>query len=41
MLWDYDPWSPNDEIGRCTVRVSDLAPGQTQDLWLDVRSHSE
>ncbi|GAB4823698.1 hypothetical protein N2152v2_010744 [Parachlorella kessleri] len=41
VLWDYDPYSPNDEIGRCELDVSELQPGQTADMWLDVVSHSE
>lgn len=41
IVWDYDPWSPNDEIGRCEIKLTELAPGQTKDLWLDVVSHSE
>ncbi|PRW58761.1 DNA polymerase kappa [Chlorella sorokiniana] len=41
VLYDYDWASANDEIGRACVRVKDLPPGQTQDLWLDVGSESE
>lgn len=41
VLWDYDPYSPNDEIGRCEVKLSELEAGRSLDLWLDVVSHSE
>jgi len=40
-LWDYDPLSPNDEIGRCEIAVKDIPEGQAQDLWLDVHNESE
>ena len=40
-LWDYDWASPNDEIGRATLALSALRPGQAADLWLDVQSESE
>jgi hypothetical protein len=40
-LWDYDPLSPNDEIGRCEIAIKDIPEGQTQDLWLDVHNEGE
>lgn len=38
VLYDYDWASANDEIGRAFVKLSDLQPGQTRDLWLEVAS---
>lgn len=40
-LWDYDAFSPNDEIGRCEIAIKDIPEGQAQDLWLDVYNESE
>ncbi|EFN57550.1 hypothetical protein CHLNCDRAFT_143184 [Chlorella variabilis] len=40
-LFDYDWASANDEIGRAATRLSDLEPGQTRDLWLDITSESD
>lgn len=40
-LFDYDWASANDEIGRATLKIADLPPGQSQDLWLDVGSQGE
>lgn len=41
VLFDYDWASANDEIGRAELAVSDLAPGRTHHLWLDVGSQCE
>ncbi len=41
VLYDYDWASANDEIGRAFVKLSDLQPGQTRDLWLEVASEGE
>lgn len=40
-LWDYDAISPNDEIGRCELAISDLPEESSQDLWLDVINEGE
>eukprot|EP00887_Chlorella_sp_A99_P000505 scaffold17.g505.t1 len=41
VLWDYDWMSANDQIGRAKLPLSQLTPGQTADLWLDVESKSD
>ncbi|KAL4421096.1 hypothetical protein ABPG77_009623 [Micractinium sp. CCAP 211/92] len=41
VLYDYDWASANDEIGRAFVKLSDLQPGQTRDLWLEVASEAQ
>ena len=40
-LWDYDAFSPDDEIGRCEVALADLEERKTHDLWLDVVNEGE
>lgn len=40
-LWDYDAFSPDDEIGRCDIAISDLQEGEAHDLWLDVENEGE
>ena len=40
-LWDYDPISPNDEIGRCELSIKDLPESSAQDMWLDVINEGE
>lgn len=41
ILYDYDWASANDEIGRASIKISELPSGQQRELWLDVTSEGE
>ncbi|KAI3425058.1 hypothetical protein D9Q98_008436 [Chlorella vulgaris] len=38
ILYDYNDWSPNDELGRARLVVRDLVPGQQQEVCLRVKA---
>jgi hypothetical protein len=41
ILWDYDQFTPNDEIGRAQIKLTDLQKGDWRDMWVDITSKSE
>ena len=36
IMYDYDMLNADDEIGRCSIPISDLEDQKHYDMWLDV-----
>jgi hypothetical protein len=36
VLKDHNSWGNDEEIGRLSLPIRDLAPGETKDMWLEL-----